>query len=246
MLVEALCGVSEADIVKDWELTSFNAVCYRKYISLEQLSYYYKSGTSVKKTKAEMRSTLKYLYDNYGGSSGASLKDQVTAWLQATAFKSLSDKGASIISALRKQLIVPVVKSPTIIKDLSKETGVEQYSTTYESTTIYSSNENDFVESTTGVSSESDSFSTTDYINCSGYTNLLVNVASDDIAAFYDKNKKYIGGIQDTTISGNYTTGTVLFDNREYTIPSGAVYVKFNIEKYSGWTAVLSAESILK
>ncbi len=30
------------------------------------------------------------------------------------------------------------------------------------------------------------------------------------------------------------------------TIPSNAAYVKFNMAKNSGWTAVLSAESLLK
>ena len=35
-LIEALCGVSEADIVKDWELTSFTAVGYRKYINIQR------------------------------------------------------------------------------------------------------------------------------------------------------------------------------------------------------------------
>lgn len=246
MIVEALCGVSEADLVKEWELTSFNGVLYRKYIDRAELSYYYKSGSSVLKTHAEMRAVFQYLYDNYGGASGASIKEQVTAWLEDTAFSSLSDKGASIIEALRDELIVSDVKSPTIVKDLSKETGNDQYSVTYESTSISSSNTYKFASPTTGVMSESDAFSATGYISCSGYNYLLVNVASENIAAFYDKNKNFISGVQDTSITNTYGDDTVLFENRQYSIPSNAVYVKFNMEKYSGWTAVLSEESLLK
>lgn len=243
MLLEAICGVSEVDLVTDWELTSLMSVMYFKIISEEESPYYYKSGSKIVADTAEMRSVFEYLHDNYGGKDGASIRQQATAWLQQKVFGSYSDKGAAIIQSIRDQLIVPVVKSPTIVKDMSTKTE-SLYVTAYEETTMHASNANMFIEYETGKTIANDAVSSTDYIDCSGYNKLLVNVAGSDIAAFYDKDKNYIGGIQDSAIAENYPEGTVIFDNREYDIPEDAVYVRLNMAKHSGWTAVMSEGTI--
>lgn len=244
-LIEALCGVSEADIVKDWELTSFSAVGYRKYINVQAEYKYKNSNGETVKAPDEMRAVFEYLYDNYGGANGASLKQQVTRWFEDKIFSDLSDKGASIINELRSLLITPDVQSPVIIKDLSKEIGTYQYSVTKESTAYYNSLDSKYIVPSTGNTDADDAFSCTDYISCSGYSYLLLNAPTAQIGAFYDANKKYIGSIEDSTISNNYGSGTVLFDHRQYTIPAKAAYVKLNMPKYCDWTAVLSVNPYL-
>jgi hypothetical protein len=243
-LIEALCGVSEADIVKDWELTSFGAVGYRKYIN-EQGTYRYKNskGKTVY-APDEMRAVFDYLYNNYGGAEGASLKEQVTRWFQDKIFSSRSDKGASVINELRSLLIAPEAKSPVIIKDLSNEIGTYNYSVTTESTSYFSSKDSKYVVPTTGKTADNDAFSSTDYISCSGYSYLLLNASTAKVGAFYDANKKYLSSIEDATISNN-STGTVLFGYKQYSIPAKAAYVKLNMPKYCDWEAVLSVTPYL-
>lgn len=240
-LIEALCGVSEANIVKEWELTSFNAAAYRKYINIERLKYEYKDSNGNLKTQTcELRSVFNYLYKNHGGSSGASLKTQVTRWLQSKVFANRSDKGASVINELRSLLITPDIKSPVIIKDLSKEMDSYNYSVTTESTSYFNSVDSKYIVPTTGKIAENDAVTCTDYISCSGYSYLLLSAPTAQIGAFYDANKKYLGSIEDATVSNNYGTGTVLFDYRQYSIPAKAAYVKLNMPKYCDWEAVLS------
>ena len=244
-LIEALCGVSEADIVKDWELTSFSAVGYRKYINVQAEYKYKNSNGETVKAPDEMRAVFEYLYDNYGGADGASLKQQVTRWFEDKIFPGLSDKGASIINELRSLLITPDVQSPVIIKDLSKEIGTYQYSVTKESTAYYNSQDSKYIVPSTGKTDADDAFSCTDYIACSGYSYLLLNAPTAQIGAFYDANKKYIGSIVDSTVSSNFGSGTVLFDHRQYSIPAKAAYVKLNMPKYCDWTAVLTVNPYL-
>lgn len=239
-LIEALCGVSEADIVKDWELTSFAAVGYHKYINVQSEYKYKNSNGETVRAPNEMRAVFDYLYDNYGGANGASVKEQVTRWFQDKIFASRSDKGASIINDLRSLLITPEAKSPVIIKDLSNEIGTYNYSVTTESTTYYNSQDSKYVVPTTGKTADDDAISCTDFISCSGYSYLLFNASTAQIGAFYDANKKYLGSIEDSTVSNNYGNGTVLFDNRQYSIPAKAAYVRLNMPKYCDWTAVLS------
>jgi len=239
-LIQALCGVSEADIVKDWELTSFTAVGYRKYINI-QSEYKYKNSNGEKvSAPGELRAVFDYLYDNYGGAEGASLKEQVTRWFQDKIFATRSDKGASVFNDLRSLLITPEVKSPVVIKDLSNEIDSYNYSVTTESTSYFSSLDSKYVVPTTGKTADNDGFSSTDYISCSGYSYLLLSAPTAQIGAFYDANKKYLGSIEDATVSNNYGTGTVLFDYRQYSIPAKAAYVKLNMPKYCDWEAVLS------
>ena len=239
-LIEALCGVSEADIVKDWELTSFSAVGYRKYINV-QYDYKYKNadGETVK-APDEMRAVFEYLYDNYGGAEGASLKEQVIGWFQDKIYATRSDKGASVFNDLRSLLITPDAKSPVVIKDLCNEINSYNYSVTTESTSYFSSQNSQYVIPATGKTADNDAFSCTDYISCSGYSYLLLNATTAQIGAFYDSNKKYLGSIEDMTVSNNYGNGTVLFDYRQYSIPAKAAYVKLNMPKYCDWEAVLS------
>lgn len=244
-LIEALCGVSEADIVKDWELTSFSAVGYRKYINVQYEYKYKNSNGETVKAPDEMRAVFEYLYDNYGGAEGASLKEQVTRWFQDKIYATRSDKGASVFNDLRSLLITPEVKSPVIIKDLSNEIDTYNYSVTEESTSYFSSQNSKYVIPTTGKTADNDAFSCTDYISCSGYSYLLLNAPNAQIGAFYDANKKYIGSIVDATVSNNYGTGTVLFDYRHYSIPAKAAYVKLNMPKYCDWEAVLSVTPYL-
>ena len=247
-LVEALCGVSEADVVKDWELSSFNAVCYRKYINIQRLKYEYKDskGKDVSET-CELRAVFEYLYKNYGGASGASFKEQVTRWFKQNVFANRSDKGASVINDLRSLLIVPETKSPVIVKDLSKETDTYNYSVTTESAASFASNASKYVVPTTGGISDSDAFSCTDYIDCKDYSYLTLNAVCAQMGAFYDANKRFVGSLADASISNKHGSGAVIYDCRQYAIPSKAVYVRFNMPKYceSDWTAVLSVNSVL-
>ncbi|MBR5715191.1 MAG: tyrosine-protein phosphatase [Bacteroidales bacterium] len=244
-LIEALCGVSEADIVKDWELTSFSAVGYRKYINIQSEYKYKNSNGQTVTAPGEMRAVFNYLYDNYGGASGASLKEQVIGWFEDKIYANRSDKGASIINELRSLLITPEVKSPVIIKDLSKEIDLYNYSVTTESTAYFNSEASKYVVPSTGKTADDDAFSCTGFISCAGYSYLLLNAPTAQIGAFYDANKKYIGSIADTSVSNNFGNGTVLFDYRHYSIPAKAAYVKLNMPKYCDWTAVLSVSPYL-
>ena len=239
-LIEALCGVSEADIVKDWELTSFSAVGYRKYINIQSEYKYKNSDGQTVTAPGEMRAVFNYLYDNYGGADGASVKEQVIRWFEDKIYANRSDKGASVINELRSLLITPEVKSPVIIKDLSKEIDSYNYSVTTESTAYFNSEASKYVVPSTGKTADDDAFSCTGFISCKGYSYLLLNAPTAQIGAFYDANKKYIGSIADTSVSNNFGNGTVLFDYRHYSIPEKAAYVKLNMPKYCDWTAVLS------
>ena len=238
-LIEALCGVSEADIVKDWELTSFAAVGYHKYINVQSEYKYKNSNGETVRAPGELRAVFDYLYDNFGGAEGASLKEQVTRWFQDKIFSSRSDKGASVINELRSLLIAPEAKSPVIIKDLSNEIGTYNYSVTTESTSYFDSQDSKYVVPTTGKTADDDAISCTDFISCSGFSYLLLNARNVQIGAFYDANKKYLGSIEDATVSNN-SSGTVLFGYKQYSIPAKAAYVKLNMPKYCDWTAVLS------
>ena len=246
-LIEAVCGVSEADIVKDWELTSFNAVFYRKYINVQELTCTYVDDAGVSRSvPSEMRAVFQYLYDNYGGANGASVKQQVVSWLQDKVFANRADKGASVIQQLRDLLIVPNEKSPTIIKDLSKEIDAYCYSVTNDSTDFFDSESSKYIVPSTGKTDDSDAFACTGFVPCSGYNYLLLNAVTNQLGAFYDANKNYIGSLEDAAISKKYGSGAVLFENSEYAIPDNAAYVRLNMPKYCDWTAVLSVTPYLK
>lgn len=244
-ILEALCGVSEADIVKDWELTSFSSLGQFKYIDVEQNSYYHNvNGTRVRST-AEMRSMFKYWYDNYGGKTGASIEQQVVSWLQAKVFKNEADLGASIIQRIKKHLIEPDYRGATLVVDLSDQGANACYSVSEESTCFYASQDCCFINSASGQEVASDAFCATGYIDCSGYSLLFVNMAIEHAAAFYDANHRFIGGCGDATVSSKYGQETLLFQNREYAIPQGAAFVRLNMPRRGKRTAVLSTRSYL-
>ncbi len=245
-IIEALCGVSEADLVIDWELSSFTGKCYRKYIDQEELPYYYMDGDNLVKTYAEMRSLFRYLYENYGGREGASVQQQVVAWLQDKIFVNTADRGTSIIEALRRHLIVPQVKSPTIVRDVGLDTNHPRYATTFESTCTSFSEANRMISAVDATYSASNDFSSTGPIDCSGYSHLLVNVPLHDVAAFYDVGLHFIGGILDEMSDDEEAADDSKEEvTHEYAIPTDAAYVRFNIPTGKRWTAVLSAGSIL-
>lgn len=244
-ILEAICGVSEADIVKDWELTSFSSLGQFKYIDIEENSFYhYENGKLVRGT-AEMRSMFKYWYDNYGGVNGATLEQQVVAWLQAKVFKSEVDLGASIIQRIKDHLIEPDYRGALLIKDLSSENNNCIYSVSEEETNYFSSQECIFVNANTGQENNSDVFNATGYIDCRGYSHLFVNATIEHTAAFFDANHKYIGGSYDSSVLTKYGSEATIFKNKEFAIPQGAAYVRLNMPRLSGWTAVLSTRSYL-
>ena len=74
-----------------------------------------------------------------------------------------------------------------------------------------------------------------------GYSYLLLNAVTAQMGAFYDANKNCIGSIEDK----NYTEGSVIFEDHQYSIPSNAAYIRLNMPKYCDWSAILSVKSIL-
>lgn len=244
-ILEAICGVSEADIVKDWELTSFSSMGQFKYIDIEENSYYhYENGKLVRGT-AEMRSMFKYWYDNYGGANGATIEQQVVAWLKAKVFKSETDLGASVIQRIKDQLVEPDYRGALLVMDLSSKSNTDYYSVSEEETKYFTSQECIFVNANTGQESASDVFNATDYIDCRGYSHLFVNATIEHTAAFYDANHKYIGGSYDSSIATKYGSDATIFKNKEFDIPQGAAYVRLNMPRLSGWSAVLSTRSYM-
>lgn len=231
-VVGALCGVSEADLVKDWELTSFTN--YFKWIDLERNTYYIKSGTKYVQTGAEMRSVCKYLYDNFGGKDGASLRMQVEGWLST-----FMGDVSRLVSRLRQQLIVPDVKSPLVVRDVSALLGAPRYTLTADSTALYPAQKFKCLDAS-GAVSASPLGSITDYIDCTGFSHLLVNRIQPVVGAYYDDHYNYISSIVDDTLSEQETSNCEYLD---YLIPETARYVRFNLMKDSNITAVLSEES---
>ena len=237
-IIKALLGVSQKDIVKDWELSSFMSCCYFKMIDSSETNYYYKSGTSVKKTTAELREFFQYLNDNYGGNKGATLQEQIITWLKKNVLTTEADQ--AYITTLQQQLIVPDV-SPTILQSAEDYDGNHCYSITTDKTRVYNLNDNQWIDENDDKAYASDCFGTTDYIDSSNFKYLLTNGLAKNMFNFYDKDKKYIKG------SGvYYMEYTVLFNNgyQQRVIPTGTKYIRFNIPKHSPWTAVFSYDSL--
>lgn len=238
--IEAMLGVSEADIVKDWELTSFMSFCYFKMIDQSEIKYYYQSGSSVVESTAELREFFKHLYDNYGGKTGATLQQQVIAWLKAKVLTTSTDQ--AYITKLQSLLVTPAVKSPTIVKACGDTSVGLRYSVTTESTALYTAVEDKLATVSTGTVSSNENCCMTDYISCSTYKYLLVNEKLKNAAVFYDANKKFISGVGESTLDAS----SVVYDSNcvQYSIPSTAAYVRFNMPKYSPWTAVMSYQTL--
>lgn len=239
-LLEALCGVSEEDIVKDWELTTFSN--YEKFINVEKTSWNHKDseGNQVKET-GEMRHVLQYLYDNFGGANNATLQQQAEKWFKTNVFVTAADQ-KKYINGIKSYLIEADSRTPMIVKNLSDET-ICQYSVTDSITSVFDSKDTTYVSTESGKEVGSDFMTSTDYIDCSDYTYLLSNVKIKNLAAFYDSNFNFLGGI------GAQEAGEddVLFEDNtiEYSIPSGAAYMKLNMPRDCGSYAVLSVDSLL-
>lgn len=239
-LIEALCGVSEEDIVKDWELTTFSN--YEKLINRESASWNHKNATgdSLRET-GELRSCFKHLYDNYGGKGGATLQEQAENWFKKNVFLNASDQ-KKYFDGLRSFLIEPETRSPLLIQDWGIDNNETCYLLTNQESDIFYSNET-ICSSITGKETSSDIFTTTDFINCEGFKYITSNIKIKHLVTFYDSSYQFLSGIQtDSSISDD----TVLFDNAnsEYTIPTGAKYIRINFPKYSNAYMVLSAKSL--
>lgn len=234
-IIQAICGMSEADIVKDWELSSLSSAFYFKFIDHEELDYYYNnsSGKPVK-SQAELRSMLTYLYDNYGGSSGKSIQEQVISWLKTKVFASESDKGESIITTIQQYLVTPDTQSPVIVRDWSREAGIYRYTVTTDKNVVYSSSYNSRL-SNKGAMVYDNSFCYTGYIACSGQKTLWVNAHSNVIAVFYDANKKVISSATDASVAED----AVVLGDKAISVPTNAKYVRLNMPKNCSWSSVL-------
>lgn len=224
-IIQALCGVSEKDIVRDWEINSFNSRFYFKIINQEKSSYKHIVDNVELADSAEMRSFLRYFFDNYGGNQGASLKEQVENWLKEIVFADEKDQGTSIIEGIRNAMIVRKVKSPMLVKEMDGDNyrvaldDVHNYKTIADSTSV------------------TDSIGCTDLLYCDGYSSVWMNVVVPHSADFYDINRKKIGSITDAEQN-------IVNRGKTYPIPEQAYYVKFYMPIAKDWTAVLSADKI--
>jgi len=229
MIIEAICGVSECDLVKDWELTSFANYYDYKYISDSS------NGTKT------LRYMFQPLYDGYGGASGNNIQTQVIKWLKETVYKTRAAgtlSAAEVISTFQSKLVEADEPSPMLIRDWGDKYQNFMYSVVTDEQTDKVSSVDKYL-TTDGVEATSDMCCTTDFISCDGYTKLLTNIQCRVTAVCYNAQKNKIGIVGDSNIS----EGTVLYDNKEHILPNGTKYIKLNLPKYSGLTAVLSTRS---
>lgn len=240
-LIEALCGMSEEDIVKDWELTSFSG--YDKFIDQQISTWNYKNSTGeLIKEPAEMRRVFQYLYDEFGGKTGATLQEQVTAWFKKNVFKTTTDQ--AYMTKLRTMLVVPEIKSPLLVTQRYIDTPQDnpQYFISFEDTKSFKASDDSFIAVSNGKVVPSDMFSVTDYIDCSSYKYLLTNVVNTGVASFYDSTKSFVGSVGDFSLADE--TILLVDDYREFSIPSRAAYMRLNLPKNCDVSAVLSVESL--
>lgn len=235
-LIEALCGVSEADIVKDWETTSFTGIKTLRHVDIPYST-----------SKYTIRPLFTYLKKTYG-KNGETLQTQVTNWFKKKIYTSTSttgEKSQSNITKLKNLLLEEDKRSATIIHEGHKDDGLI-YTITEEQTDTLCVNDYCQLNIITGDESEHDAFCVTDYIDCSGYQYLLTNTSIHNVAICYDAEHNVIESITDTPNEDDPYSETVIFANRQYQLPEGTMYVKMNIPKHSGWTAVLSIDALLK
>lgn len=238
MIIEAICGVCERDLVKDWELTSFANYYDYKIISDEDLD----SKGNIIKYPITMREMFSTLYKDYGGASGKNIQQQVIKWLKEKVYKTKISGGLTadeVISILQTYLVEDDQLSPKLIRDWSDKCQEFKYSVvTDEQKEVYSTPNKYF--KTDGSLADSDMCCVSGWIISTGYSQLLVNVKCRLVAVCYDENKKQIG-----TLTNDVTEGTVIMENIDYELPKGTKYIRFNIPKYSGWSAVLSNQKYL-
>lgn len=228
-VIGAICGVREDELVKDWELTTFSNYYDYKIIS---------DGEGSK-----MRQMIQSIFSDYGTSS-SSLQSKVTTWLKGTVYKSKISGGLSaetVINTLKEKLIVSDTSSPMLIKDWSEKSKNYKYSIVTDAQANYDSKLDKKVD-TSGKVVTNDMFCATDFIDCKNYTRLLVGIKCNVVAVCYNSKKEKIGVITNTDVAD----GAVIIGNAEYTLPTGTKYIRFNMPKNSGWSAVLSNQYYLK
>lgn len=228
-IIGALCGVREDELVKDWELTTFSNYYDYKIIS---------DGDGSK-----MRQMIVMLFSNAYGGTSTSLQSQVTTWLKDKVYKSKVSGGLSaetVINTLKQKLIVSDTASPKLIKDWSQKSQNYTYSVVTDTQNDHNSTQNVKVLSS-GKEDKNDMFCATGFIDCKNYTRLLVGVKCNIVAVCYNSKKEKIGAITNSDIAD----GAVIIGNAEYTLPTGTKYIRFNMPKNSGWSAVLSNQSYL-
>jgi len=238
MLTGALCGMSEEDLVKDWELTTFSN--YFKMIDVENCDYYEARNGQYVNVHAEMRSVFKYLYKNFGGSTGATLQQQVESWLKKYVITN-TETFNSLMTRLRNNLVVPDQKSPIVMMEVGNYLGESNYTLTNDETEIFASAHCDYIDAQ-GELVQREGFAASDYIDCTGFTHILLNRTHQVIGAYYDAQHNYLGSILDDTIEDDQT---VLFGYKEYAIPEGAASVRLNLAQFSDMTAVFAAAPYL-
>jgi len=241
-LIEALCGVSEQDIIKDWEATTFAG--YPKFINVEKTSWCYTdaNGNTVD-DKAELRSVFQYLYANFQGASGATLQQQVESWFKTYIFTSSSGR-KKYLEGIKSLLIQPDTKSPTLIKSFCTDRGAMKYAVAQEESVVYEAEPNTIVSKGDSLVSGSDYMTTSGLIDCEEYKCLLTNVNMRYVATFYAADSTFVGYIGDSLIAQD----EILYDEDfvEYPIPEGAVSVKLNMPRMTAASIVLSVESMKK
>lgn len=250
-IIEAFCGVLEADIVKDWELTSFST---QKVTDSDRFSHAriiddpdmrYQTGDGHDDYElCELREVFKYLHENHGGEQGKTLREQMIAWLQSKVEPGKRSLIVSLAEDFRSALIEPLTPSPKIIVELVSDTDGHLFKESEKVETPISVAEGS-VLSENGEVESSDAFCVTEFINCQGYSHLLLNRKIQKVASFYDEDLHLI----ETLTNNELDEETVLFDNAEYSLAElqqkGVKYVRFNVPNYSGWTAVLSNRAYL-
>jgi len=220
MIIGALCGVSEEDLVKDWELTSFSNHFSFKFIS---------DGTGSK-----MRRMFNYLYNNFDGAS-STLQEQATKWLQNKVYAGDKTSADKIIKKLKDNLVVKNPKSPILLKDWSEKYNVWKYSVVTDSQTEKNYTQNKYLDAN-GTEGNSDMYCITDWVECKNYTKVVVATKTKIVGVCYDKYYKKVGVLTNSDIASE---ASVVVGEAELSLPSGTRFIKFNVPKYSGWSAVV-------
>ena len=223
MIIGALCGVKESDLVKDWELTSFSNHFSFKYIS---------DGTD---QISKMRKMFNYLYDKFDGASGKTLQEQATKWLREKVYEGKASTADDIIKVLKDNLVVSIPKSPILLKDWSEKYNKWKYSVVIDSQTEKSYTQNKCYNAS-GTKVDSDMFCITDLVECKNYSKVIVTTKTRVVGVCYDKSKNQVGVLANTDVVDE---GSVIVGSAELSLPSGTRYISFNVPKYSGWSAVI-------
>lgn len=241
-LIEGLCGVSEEDIVKDWELTTFSN--YEKIISRENNNWqHYNSQDELVIEKAELRHVFQYFFDHYNNSTQTyTFQQQVESWFRKKVFVKVADQN-KYIAGLKSYLVESDDRMPMLIYDGGNTALGYSYLVIDQTPCLFRLTETSNSASSGDVM-DNEAIGATEFIDCRDYKYLLSNVEIKNAATFYDSSYNFIGGVG---TDKDITDDTVLFisTTKEYPIPQQAAYIKVNIPKYSEAYAVLSVNSLI-